>query len=289
VSSAEGIVAKRKPGRKSGLPPRSPNALWLFGLTIDRLNAIDFASDAVIKPLKGAGWALDEFDGIPDEIAAACLNNRIREIVAYYISIRVNDRRRDAPLAKIRNAVAKLERDVGKLIRQLRDEPGSDVSAFDRMVVVAKLASDVAKLPNEVGSAVDRVVVEALNSELAAIDCEQAPDLAFVREGLDALQNEQAPDLACIRAGLDALQNAARRIRIDEAGAGKPHDRIALELVRGLGVIFKERTGNISSSPSGRFAQFVNAVNDLIPEGFRLDEARDTLDHLIAPAANITS
>jgi hypothetical protein len=266
----------RKPGKKSSLPPRSPNALWL-----PRLRAIDFADDGVVKPLKDAGWVVDQFDGIPDEIALACLNNLIREIVADYMSVRAETRRNRVPPAKIRNAVAKLERDVGALIRQLQDEPGSNVSAIDR----AKIARNVAKLPCETGSAVERIVVEALNCELDAIDCEHAPDLAFVRAALDALP-WAPPDLAVIRVGLDALRTASRHIRIAESGAGPPADRTKITLVCGLARIFNQYTGNIPSpSPKRPFAQFVVAVNDLIPE-FQIKAG---LDHLIASAANITS
>jgi hypothetical protein len=236
-------VPKLKPSPKSALPPRNPNAIWL-----PRLKAVNFASNAVIKRLKDAGLVLEEFDGIPDELALACIHNHIREIVSCYISDRAGALRNDVASAKIRKMVAKLERNVGDIIRQLPDESESALSADDR------------------------VIMEAIDRELDAIDC------------------DEAPDLASIRVVLQALQNAAKRIRNDESGAGRPADRIAHNLVLGLRKIFEERTNKIATaSPNGQFARFVIAVNKHIPKGYKLP--LNELDHLIgtATAANITT
>jgi hypothetical protein len=232
-------MGKRKPGRKSGLPPRTPNSRLVWNTT-----KINFATDTVVKPLQDAGWAFDEND-IASEFAAAGLNACIRELVVDYISVLVSARtarKRDwVTPEKLRKAVAKLERDITNF---------------------------VIRLPNDAEHAIDRVVIEALNCELDAVDSEQAPDVEF------------------IRTGLDALKNAVRRVRIAESGAGPPANREALQLVLGLRTIFKERTGKIpSSNPDGRFGHFVRAVNDLIPEKFQLVG----LKHLIAAAANTTS
>jgi hypothetical protein len=143
-------VPKLKPSPKSALPPRNPNAIWL-----PRLKAVNFASNAVIKRLKDAGLVLEEFDGIPDELALACIHNHIREIVSCYISDRAGALRNDVASAKIRKMVAKLERNVGDIIRQLPDESESALSADDR------------------------VIMEAIDRELDAIDCDEAPDLGI--------------------------------------------------------------------------------------------------------------
>jgi hypothetical protein len=99
---------------------------------------------------------------------------------------------------------------------------------------------------------------------------------------LDELDKEEAPDLEYIRAGLSALREATRRILAAERGAGPPADRIGLTLVRGLARVFGECTGKPASpSPNSRFAQFVAAINELIPKPFRLER----FESMIAAAA----
>jgi hypothetical protein len=220
---------RRRPGRKSGLLPRSPVVRRR-----PRLDNIDFAIDAVIEPLAAAGWSDDNY------LARHGLNNKIAAIVADYVADKYGDRSNRVLLKELRDGVAKLGRDIDKLI------------------------SPAGSMPDASRSAVDRVMAEALDREL------------------DELDKEEAPDLEYIRAGLSALREATRRILAAERGAGPPADRIGLTLVRGLARIFGERTGKPASpSPNSRFAQFVAAINELIPKPFRLER----FESLIAAAA----
>jgi hypothetical protein len=232
-------MPSRKPGRKSRLPPRTPDARYIWTTT-----KIDFAPDAVIRPLKNAGWSFDRND-IASEFETLGLHACIRDLVLDYMSVSTSERtvrlRDGGTPEKLRKAVAKLEREITKFMIQL---------------------------PNIAEHAADSMVVEALNRELDKIECEAAPDLEFVR------------------AGLNALKCAANQVRTAESGAGPPANRAALELIRGLCTIYQERTSSVpSSSPDGLFAQFVRAINDLIPEKFQIAG----LDHLIAAAANLAA
>ena len=100
-------------------------------------------------------------------------------------------------------------------------------------------------------------IVEAINRELDDIDSvEKAPDFHFVRDGLRA------------------LLEATKRVRDAESGAGTDANRKAYELVGGLARIYFDYTGKKpSASINGWFAQFVEAVNALIPERFQLNGA----------------
>jgi len=197
-------------------------------------------------------------------------------------------------------------RHINLLIRQLPDEAASD---FDAML--PKLADDIGKLMNRfphdafplsfeektkvVSHSIEigRCAIQALNLELEKSefeDIEAAPDFEYIRERLQALQDAAVSrnrdcvvhGLSMIRRSLQCLRDAAKRIGDDEKGRGPPPDRAAMELSRGLRLIFCERTGKApSKSLSGSWAAFVRAVNGLIPNEVPL--AR--LDHLIVAAA----
>jgi hypothetical protein len=120
-------------------------------------------------------------------------------------------------------------------------------------------------------TAIDRILIEALRVEL------------------DRMNIDEAPDPQYIRSGLEALREAAQQVRNAELGAGRPVDRNRLCLVFGLANIFKERTGHISRSPNGRFAKFVEIINELIPEEFQFIDADGEFDALIANAVAMAS
>jgi hypothetical protein len=138
-------------------------------------------------------------------------------------------------------------------------------SRLDRSIagVIRLLSEDAEAL------AVNFALLEALRVELDKMDVEEAPDPQFVRTGLEA------------------LQEAAQRVRDAEAGAGRPIDRAALDLVHGLAVIFKECTGGISASIGGRFAKFVEIINGMLPEDFQFIGANGEVDALIANAVTL--
>jgi hypothetical protein len=172
------------------------------------------------------------------------LNNNIAAIVADYVADKHADRSNRVLLKELRDGVAKLGRDIDKLI------------------------SPAGSIPDASRSALDRVMVEALDREL------------------DVLDRDEAPDVEYIRVSLTSLRQATRRILAAERGAGPPADRIGLTLVRGFARIFRECTGKPASpSPNSRFAQFVAAINELIPKPFRLER----FESLIAAAARSTN
>jgi hypothetical protein len=100
----------------------------------------------------------------------------------------------------------------------------------------------------------DGAVAEALNRELDQVDVEQAPDLAIIRDILDVL--------------LGAVVSVDKR----ESGAGTDANREAHLLVEGLASIYKKHTGKRPSKKiDGPFGRFVKAVNEHIPERFKLN------------------
>lgn len=110
-------------------------------------------------------------------------------------------------------------------------------------------------------------IVEAINRELDDIDSvEKAPDFHFVRDGLRA------------------LLEATKRVRDAESGAGTDANRKAYELVGGLARIYFDYTGKKpSASINGWFAQFVEAVNALIPERFQLNGVESLIRAVVDP------
>jgi hypothetical protein len=143
----------RRPGPKSGLPPRSP-----VSRRLPRLRGIDFAADAIVEPLKAAGWSNDAF------LARHQLDRHIRAIVSDYMSDKHADRLNRVTLKELRDRIAKFGRDIDKLI----SESGS--------------------MPEASRSAADCVTVEAVNRELDVLDREEAPDLEYIRAGLGTLR-----------------------------------------------------------------------------------------------------
>jgi hypothetical protein len=247
---AEGVVPKHKPSPKSGLLPRSSNTRPIWKIS----SSIDFASDRIIKQLGNP-----RLERVHPEAAELRLRiaDDIRAIVACYISECYDDLRNGVTSKELREALAKIGRAIESLVRLL-PPPRSDID-FDA--------------PN----ALERVVTDALNCELDKLDRDEAPDLEYV----------------C--SGLGVLREAATRVRIDEGGPGNTPDRIALTLVLGLKAVFKEHSHvALSGRPTGPFARFVGEVVGIIdenaPEALHLVGARrETLDALIASAANITT
>jgi hypothetical protein len=150
---ADEHAGRRRPGRKSGLLPRSAVVR-----RVPRLNDIDFAVDAVVEPLTGAGWSKDGFFGCHD------LDRNIRAIVADYVSDKDADRSERVTLKELRERIAKFGRDIDKLISQ------------------------AGSMPDASRNAVDSVMVEALDRELDDLDREGAPDLEYIRASLNALR-----------------------------------------------------------------------------------------------------
>jgi hypothetical protein len=248
-------------------------------------------SEAVFPALENAGW-------IFADLQAICITNEIVLLIEEYGSGRDAERRDRVTPLEFRKKITKLAREIGNLIRQLPDESASGLEAM-----LPRLADDIGKLisrfPQEAFSEelsrerkvdkaawheieLGRYVINELNIELEKLefeDLDAAPDFQFVRDCLQDLHHAAAccdrdgvaHDLPMIRRRLLCLRNAAERIRVDESGAGPPADRTASTLVRGLACIFHERTGKRPSAYSdGRFARFVWAVNELIPEDFGL-------------------
>ena len=128
---------------------------------------------------------------------------------------------------------------------------------FRQQICAFKKALDafLTKFPD-----LDGAVAEALNRELDQVDFEQAPDLAIIRDILDVL--------------LGAVVSVDKR----ESGAGTDANREAHLLVEGLANIYKKHTGKRPSKKiDGPFGRFVKAVNEHIPERFKLNG----LDHLL--------
>lgn len=150
---ADKRAGRRRPGRKSGLLPRSPVARRL-----PRLGDINFAVDAVVEPLTAAGWNKHAF------LACEQLDWKIRAIIADYIADKAADRSKRVTLKEFRDGIAKFGRDIDKLI------------------------SRAGSMPDASRNAVDFVMVEALNQELGVLEKEEAPDLDYIRTGLGALR-----------------------------------------------------------------------------------------------------
>jgi hypothetical protein len=94
-------------------------------------------------------------------------------------------------------------------------------------------------------------------------------------------------DIATIRSVLETLQSAVARLQAVEKGRGPDGDRSKHQLVRGLAAIFGEYTGQKpkrsydpvpvgDDAVTGKFANFVKAVNGQIPEPYRIKKL-DTL------------
>jgi hypothetical protein len=109
---------RRRPGRKSGLLPRSRVVRRR-----PRLDNVDFAVDAVIEPLAAAGWSDDHY------LARHELNNKIKAIVADYVADKYGDRSNRVPLKELRDRVAKLGQNIDKLISPAGSMPDASRSA----------------------------------------------------------------------------------------------------------------------------------------------------------------
>lgn len=94
-------------------------------------------------------------------------------------------------------------------------------------------------------------------------------------------------DIATIRWVLETLQRAVAGLQAVEKGRGPDGDRSKHQLVRGLAIIFEEYTGEKpkrsydpfqmgDDAVTGKFANFVKAVNGQIPEPYRIRKL-DTL------------
>jgi hypothetical protein len=104
-----------------------------------------------------------------------------------------------------------------------------------------------------------------------------------LNQELDILDDEEAPDIEFIRGGLDTLLEAVKRLAFNERGPGRDANRAKHLLIRGLARIFEDRTGKSAissfyidrtsvgdSAVKGPFADFVKAVNKSIPDRYRL-------------------
>jgi hypothetical protein len=129
--------------------------------------------------------------------------------------------------------------------------------------------------------------------ERAEINLRSALSEALDRELERQHDEEEAReiDMATSRSVFETLQSAVAHLQASEKGRGPDGDRSKQQLVRGLVVIFEEYTGQKpkrsydpiqigEDAVTGKFANFVKAVNELIPEPYRIKK----LDALIRAA-----
>jgi len=94
-------------------------------------------------------------------------------------------------------------------------------------------------------------------------------------------------DIDIILSSLKTLQSAVEHLQAEEKGRGPDGDRPKHRLILGLARIFEERTGEKpkrsydpkqtgDDAMTGKFANFIKAVNELIPEPYRI-KGLDTL------------
>jgi hypothetical protein len=99
-----------------------------------------------------------------------------------------------------------------------------------------------------------------------------------LNQELDRADDSNAPDLAAIRDGLDVLRSTVKHLAEAERGAGTDAHREGHLLIEGLANIYEKYSGKKPSKKvDGPFGRFVEAVNEKIPERYRLTG----LEHLL--------
>jgi hypothetical protein len=223
-------MAKRKRGRKSGILPRVP-----VSRNVPRLSK-NFATREVLQALKQAMASFKTLSNSP----------RVRKMFQHIFSeLDVNN--------QIREVVADYCADEAQQVTPKNFR--ARMRTFDRA-----LETFLTKFPEP-----DDSLTEALDREL------------------NILEHEAAPDTEYIRGGLDQLLEALKRLAIEEGGPGKDSNRAKHLLTRGLARIFEDHTGMKANSSfyidqtyegdravRGPFADFVKAVNQSIPDRYRL-------------------
>jgi hypothetical protein len=285
---------KKPRGRKAQLPPRVPTSGYIPRLTHRLLrkktapstpeNArsveIDFASPKIMAAL---GISVTESVGVsaPPEVSLAMsaadqslaleawatgdkalsaglfaeqnIRKEIRELVAMYCF----DCEQQLAPKTFRLGLNKFYRRLSALID---DFPTGD----------AGLDARGTRLPRER----NRIILRSALSE--------ALDRELERLGAGGL------DIQTILAHLQFLQSAVEHLQNEEKGRGPDGDRSKHKLIVGLARIFEERTGEkpqrsytLGGGVTGKFANFVNAVNEKIPQPYRISNF-DTLIRAVA-------
>jgi hypothetical protein len=276
---------KKPRSRKAQLPPRVPNVS-----RIPRLDGINFdtpeilatlgitetsysdISDSLDPPkislelnisdqnLNLDCWAASD-RALPKEIfAEAGIHKEIYELVAIYCA----DSEQQLSPKLFRPGLKKFQKRLDGLIEDFNPDAGANPQG--------------PWLPRERDEINLRsALFEALDREL---------DRQHEEEGKMEL------DIATIRSVLETLQRAVEGLQAVEKGRGPDGDRSKHQLVRGLAVIFEEYTGQKpkrsydpvpvgDDAVTGKFANFVKAVNELIPEPYRIKKF-DTLIRAVA-------
>ena len=269
---------KKPRSRKARLPPRVPTVC-----RIPRLERINFDTPEVLATLGITEmsysdisdppkislelnisdqnlnldyWAASDAGLFKDNALKLNISNRIREVVADYFA----DRKQQLSPKLFRPGLKKFQKRLDALIE---DFPNADAGANARGPW----------LPRER----HKIILRSTLSEALDRELEQQHE----EEGKMEL------DIATTGSVLETLQSAVARLQAVEKGRGPDGDRSKHQLVRGLAIIFEESTGQKpkrSYDPSqmgddavtGKFANFVKAVNELIPEPYRIKKL-DTL------------
>jgi hypothetical protein len=185
------------------------------------------------------------------------ISNRIREVVAVYLA----DCKQQLSPKLFRPGLKKFQKRLDALIE---DFP-NDASGANAQGPWIPRERDEINLRSALSEALDRELERQHDEEEEAMEI----------------------DIATIRSVLETLQSAVAGLQASEKGRGPDGDRSKHQLIRGLAVIFEEYTGQKpkrsydpiqigKDAVTGKFANFVKAVNDLIPEPYRIKKL-DTL------------
>jgi hypothetical protein len=271
----------RRPGKKSALPPRVPAYRKL-----PNLERVNFADDNILGILIRSGMAQDEKDY---NVNAAWSEDAFdRWFQAHPKKKSLKDPRqafaeRQANLAALTAMKdPQFDRDLFAEItqkKQIHEEIAQAVSSYISALgfamrpvefrrAIKRYSSALKNIKDEIATTGHSVYV-AIKDELRSMDGEVG--------GLyDRL------DLTSLTADLDKLLAATNAIVDAESGGGRDAKRAAYELMTALANIFESYTGKqrsrgnagirqegeeVMTTPFGRF---VAAVNDRIPDGFKL-------------------
>jgi hypothetical protein len=277
VWKIEKSVTPKKPrSRKARLPPRVPTVC-----RVPRLRGINFATREVLATLgitetsysdildppdppkislelniSDQTWAASDRAISKEIFAEMDIHKQIFELVELYCA----DSEHQLSPNVFRPGLKKFQKRLDALIENF---PNADAGANARGPWIPRERDEIN---------LRSVLSEALDREL-----EQQHE----EEGKMEL------DIATTRSVLETLQSAVARLQAVERGRGPDGDRSKHQLVRGLAIIFEECTGQKPKrcyDPSqmgddvvtGKFANFVKAVNELIPEPYRIKKL-DTL------------